>query len=137
MTILAEHEVFHAADPYPIFRLDPAVFRHPFAYAPGDLALLGAGLLDPAVEDDAAAAAWLAGFRATAPDDTLMLLNALNEAVGIAIAYRTRDEEGIQPPSRTLALRSGSCRDLAALFLSGGWMSVPAASLIREGPISL
>ncbi|WP_311732417.1 transglutaminase family protein [Sphingomonas sp. BK580] len=28
-----------------------------------------------------------------------------------------RDEEGTQPPSRTLALRSGSCRDLAALFL--------------------
>nr|WP_246617183.1 transglutaminase family protein [Sphingomonas yunnanensis] len=117
LTILAEHEVFHTADPYPIFRLDPAAFRHPFAYAPGDLALFGAGLLDSAVEDDAAAAAWLAGFRATAPDNTLMLLNALNEAVGIAIAYRTRDEEGTQPPSRTLALRSGSCRDLAALFL--------------------
>lgn len=117
LTILAEHEVFHTADPYPILRLDPAAFRHPFAYAPGDLALFGAGLLDPAVEDDTAAAAWLAGFRATAPGDTLMLLNALNEAVGIAIAYRTRDEEGTQPPSHTLALRSGSCRDLAALFL--------------------
>jgi len=117
LTILAEHEVLHAADPYPIFRLDPSAFRHPFAYASGDLALFGAGLLDPGAGGNPAAAAWLAGFRATAPDDTLMLLNALNEAVGIAIAYRTRDEEGTQPPSLTLALRSGSCRDLAALFL--------------------
>lgn len=47
----------------------------------------------------------------------MMLLKALNEAVGVAIAYHTRVEEGTQPPSRTLALRSRSCRDLAALFL--------------------
>lgn len=117
LTIIAEHEVLHTAEPYPILRLDPAAYRHPFDYAPGDLALFGAGLLDLEVENDAAAAAWLAGFRATAPDDTLMLLNALNEAVGTAIAYRTRDEEGTQSPSDTLALRSGSCRDLAMLFL--------------------
>lgn len=117
LTILAAHEVLHTADAYPIFRLDPAAHRHPFAYALGDLALFGAGLLNPGVEDDAPMAAWLAGFRATAPDDTLMLLNALNEEVGTAIAYRTRDEEGTQSPSRTLMLRSGSCRDMAALFL--------------------
>ena len=117
LTVLAEHEVLHTGEPYPIIRLDPAAHSHPFAYAPDDLALLGVGLLDPEAEDDAVATAWLAGFRATAPADTLMLLNALNEAVGTAIAYGTRDEEGTQTPSRTIALRSGSCRDLAALFL--------------------
>ena len=116
LTILAEHEVLQSAEPYPIFRLDPAVYRHPFSYTPADLALFGAGLLDPGA-GDAMVAAWLASFRATAPNDTLMLLNALNEAIGIAIAYRTREEEGTQLPSLTLALRSGSCRDLAALFL--------------------
>lgn len=117
LTILAEHEVLHSAKAYPIFRLEPAAHRHPFAYAPNDLALFGSGLLDLGAEDDAAVTAWLSGFRAAAPDDTLMLLNALNEAVGTAITYRTRDEEGTQLPSLTLALRSGSCRDLAALFL--------------------
>jgi len=116
LTILAEHEVLHTAEPYPIFRLDPAIYRHPFAYPPADLALFGAGLLDLGAEDSVPAA-WLSSFRATAPNDTLMLLNALNEAIGIAIAYRTREEEGTQSPSLTLALRSGSCRDLAALFL--------------------
>ena len=117
LTILAEHEVLHIGEAYPILRLEPAAYRHPFAYAPGDLALFGPALLNPEAEDDAAVTAWLAVFRATAPGDTLMLLNALNEAVGTAIAYRTREEEGTQSPSRTLALRSGSCRDLAALFL--------------------
>ncbi|MBB5727109.1 transglutaminase-like putative cysteine protease [Sphingomonas endophytica] len=117
LTILAEHEVLHTAENYPIYRLDPAAHSHPFAYAPGDLELLGVGLLASGTEDDAAVTAWLAGFRETAPEDTLMLLNALNEEVGSLITYRTRDEEGTQSPPLTLALRSGSCRDLTALFL--------------------
>jgi len=116
LTILAEHEVLHTAEPYPIFRLDPAAHRHPFAYPAGDLALFGPALLETDVEPGLER--WLKGFRAGAPDDTLMLLNALNEAVGAAVAYRTRDEEGTQVPSRTLELGSGSCRDLAALFLA-------------------
>ncbi len=117
LTIEAEHEVLHSAEPYPVFRLDPAAHRYPFAYASDDRALFGPGLLSGDADQDEDQARWLAGFRATAPDDTLRLLNALNEAIGATIAYRTRDEEGTQSPSRTLALRSGSCRDLAALFL--------------------
>lgn len=46
-----------------------------------------------------------------------MLQNSLNKAVCTAIAYRTRVEEGTRPQSRTIPLRSGSCRDLTALFL--------------------
>ena len=41
-----------------------------------------------------------------------MLLRRLD-----AIAYRNRDEEGTQSAAETLALRSGSCRDIAALFI--------------------
>ncbi|MBW6526409.1 transglutaminase family protein [Sphingomonas sp. RHCKR7] len=117
LTIVARHEVLHIAEPYPIYRIEPSAHRHPFVYASGDLALFGTGLLSDGVEDAPDLRSWLAGFRETAPTDTLMLLNALNEAVGAGIAYRTRDEEGTQSPARTLALRSGSCRDLAALFL--------------------
>lgn len=118
LSIVAKHEVLHTAEPYPIFRLDPAAHRYPFTYAPADRALLGPALLEGRVDEEAGVERWLDGFRAGAPDDTLTLLKALNEAVGATIAYRTRDEEGTQAPSRTLALRSGSCRDLAALFLA-------------------
>lgn len=118
LTILAEHEVLHAAEPYPIFRLDPAAHRHPFSYAPGDRALFGPGVLSAAPDDAPDLVSWVDAFRREVPDDTLTLLKALNEAVGAAVAYRTRDEEGTQSPSRTLELRSGSCRDLAALFLA-------------------
>lgn len=33
------------------------------------------------------------------------------------VVYRIRDEEGTQSPAETLALKSGSCRDVAALFI--------------------
>ena len=33
------------------------------------------------------------------------------------MVYRTRDEQGTQAPLDTLALGSGSCRDMAALFI--------------------
>jgi transglutaminase-like putative cysteine protease len=33
------------------------------------------------------------------------------------ILYRVRDEEGTQTPAETLALGSGSCRDIAGLFI--------------------
>ena len=118
LTILAEHEVRHTAEPFPIFRLHPTAHRYPFTYAPDDLALFGPALLEGQAHREAALEQWLEDVRAGAGDDTLTLLKALNEAVGSAITYRTRDEEGTQTPSRTLALRSGSCRDLAALFLA-------------------
>ena len=118
LSIVAEHEVEHTAQLYPVFRLDPAAHRYPFTYALADLALIGPALLDGRADGEASLERWLDGFRVSAPDDTLTLLKTLNEVVGATFAYRTRDEEGTQAPSRTLALRSGSCRDLAALFLA-------------------
>lgn len=42
------------------------------------------------------------------------------------MAYRTRDEEGTQVPLETLTLGSGSCRDIAALFIDAVRTSVSA-----------
>ncbi len=41
----------------------------------------------------------------------------INSGTTAAVAYRTRDEEGTQAPLETLTLGSGSCRDIAALFI--------------------
>jgi transglutaminase-like putative cysteine protease len=57
------------------------------------------------------------GFIWSTPTDTLSLLKDLNAGVLAAAAYRPRDEEGTQTAAQTLALASGSCRDLAALFI--------------------
>lgn len=45
-------------------------------------------------------------------------LSDLNGAVRRDISYVTRHEEGIQDPDTTLQTRSGSCRDMAVLFMS-------------------
>ena len=50
--------------------------------------------------------------------DTLSLLKDINAGILGPVAYRTRDEEGTQTPLETLALASGSCRDIAALFIA-------------------
>jgi hypothetical protein len=44
-------------------------------------------------------------------------LKDLNAGILNSVAYRTRDEEGTQSPAETLTLGSGSCRDIAALFI--------------------
>lgn len=48
----------------------------------------------------------------------VQFLSELNEAVRRDIAYVSRDEEGIQSPDETLQLRTGSCRDMAVLFIA-------------------
>jgi len=49
--------------------------------------------------------------------DAETLAAALNQKVRRAIAYRRREEKGVQAPSETLSLGSGSCRDLATLLM--------------------
>ena len=60
---------------------------------------------------------WLAGLGlAAGPIETFVLLDAINRAIASGFHYRMREEPGVQSPAQTLAWRSGSCRDFAALF---------------------
>ncbi len=105
------------APAYPVFTIAVAAHHYPFAYSPEDRTDLGA-LLEPRHDADAATvSAWARGFVASRPTDTLALLKDLNAGILPAVAYRTRDEEGTQSPAQTLALASGSCRDIAVLFI--------------------
>ncbi|MFC5051867.1 transglutaminase domain-containing protein [Rubritalea spongiae] len=51
-------------------------------------------------------------------ENVVQFLSDLNGYVRRDIAYVRRDEEGIQTPDTTLTLRSGSCRDMAVLYIS-------------------
>ena len=99
---------------WPVFPITPAAQTYPFAYeddAATDLGHLRLPQPDPDV------ARWAHGFVAGPRTDTLSLLKDLNAGVLGAAAYRVRDEEGVQSAGETLRLASGSCRDLAALFI--------------------
>ena len=41
----------------------------------------------------------------------------LCELIGKTVVYQRRSEKGVQSPARTVALKSGSCRDMATLML--------------------
>src|SRR3546814_8507390 len=49
--------------------------------------------------------------------NSLSLLQDINTAARIGMTYGTREEVGTQTPQETLNLDSGSCRDLATLFI--------------------
>jgi transglutaminase-like putative cysteine protease len=56
----------------------------------------------------------MAGGPPRSPRDALV---AMNRAIRDECRYTARDEEGVQSPHETLALRTGSCRDFALLMI--------------------
>ncbi len=50
--------------------------------------------------------------------DVVQFLSDLNSAIRREITYVRRDEEGIQDPDTTLTIKTGSCRDMAVLFIA-------------------
>jgi transglutaminase-like putative cysteine protease len=143
LTILAEMEVEQSAPAWPVLLIDPAFHHYPFSYTSDDaLDLAGLARPEPA---SGRFASWVEAFVARPTTDTLSLLKDLNEGILASVAYRIRDEEGTQSPNETLALASGSCRDIAALFIEAvrylgfgaravsGYLFDPTASLADSG----
>jgi transglutaminase-like putative cysteine protease len=118
LMIASEVEIDHRASEWPVFTIDPGAHGYPFAYTLDDLVDLGA-LAQPDWLTAGAdtVGAWARGFILGPQTDTLSLVKDLNAGILNSVAYRTRDEEGTQSPIETLTLGSGSCRDIAALFI--------------------
>lgn len=57
---------------------------------------------------------WAQPFAAASARETVA---AMTQSIRDSFEYRTRDEEGVQSPQRTLQLQSGSCRDFATLMI--------------------
>lgn len=102
---------------WPVFRIASHAHSYPFAYIPDELADLGALLVPEHLDPDGGLALWARRFIHATPTDTLSLLQDLNAGILSVVNYRTREEEGTQTPLETLAKASGSCRDIAALFI--------------------
>ena len=69
-------------------------------------------------EADDAVQAWALGFLVH-PDvrPGLETIASMTRAIHSSFRYRRRLEHGVQAPERTLALRSGACRDFALLLV--------------------
>lgn len=117
LTVDAACTVMLDASPWPVFPVAVDVQRYPFRYSAEDQTDLGAlAVADPGEAE--AVGGFARGFVAPGGTDTLALLKDLTAGMLSTIAYRPRDEEGTQTPAETLALGSGSCRDIATLFIA-------------------
>lgn len=116
LTIDSRSVVEQCAQEWPIFSIAPFAHQHPFDYAPDDLRDLGA--LHDVDLAGGPLAAWVHSFARIDPQDSLSLLQAINGRINREVNYRSRDEEGTQSASETLAIASGSCRDMATLFIA-------------------
>ncbi len=110
-------QVALSASPWPVLRIDPAAHKYPFAYLKDDATDIAALSLPRHMDPDGRLSRFAFGFIYGSLTDTLSLLKDINIGMLDFVQYRTRDEEGTQTPLETLALGSGSCRDIAALFL--------------------
>ncbi len=89
----------------------PIVYPHP------DRRVLGP-FMQPAWEDDEAVLrGWLGQHMGRWDEPVLDFLQRLNRAIHTEFRYAERQEAGVQAPSRTIQLGSGSCRDLAWLMI--------------------
>lgn len=109
--------VEQSATAWPIFKIAPSAHSFPFSYSPEDETDLGPFRTPEHADNEGILAAWVRPLRSEGPIDTLTLLKDINTAVLKGISYRERDEEGTQTPLETLSNASGSCRDLATLFI--------------------
>ena len=105
------------ASAWPIFRIAPGAHSYPFTYSEEEIDDLGALLRPQHPDHGGQFDDWVRAFVHACPTDTLSLLKDINHGIADAITYRTRDEDGTQDPLETLTMESGSCRDMAALFL--------------------
>lgn len=115
LTIISTAVVDQTADTWPVFNIDVAAHSYPFSYTSDDLLDLGAFV--PATSPGGPVSTWGETFVHSRPTDTLSLLKDINVGILNRVGYRTREEEGTQAPEETLVIGSGSCRDIAALFI--------------------
>lgn len=117
LSIIARHEIEHSAELWPIFRVATEAHRFPFDYDFESKAELAPMMEVDEGEHGDPVLDWVDGVLRGPETDTLSLLKDVNARLNAGIGYRIRDEEGTQSPADTLRLASGSCRDMAALFI--------------------
>ena len=100
------------------FQLDPHAECYPVSYGMEDMPDLARSIERHYPDPDHAVDNWARQFLQPAgPTRTLDLLTAMTHETRRSLTYIPRHERGIQEPTRTLKLRSGTCRDFALLMM--------------------
>ncbi len=96
--------------------IDAEARHYPFVYAPDDRLNLGPFLTCGYAHCATAVLDWAHAYVKPGMD-TLELLRTMNAAIRSDFHYQMRPIAGVQTPSETLRIHSGTCRDFATLFI--------------------
>lgn len=99
------------------FLIDDYAVTHPFEYTSEDRADLAPFRQTVYPADQLQVRGWLDSLGLARPIQTFSLLDQVNRSIASQFCYQMREEPGVQTPALTLACKSGSCRDFAALFM--------------------
>ena len=96
------------AAPWPVFNIAASAIVYPFQYSSDESTDLGALAIQQYPDPSGRLRDWARAFVRGNSTDTLSLLKDLCAGVSKWITYRSREEEGTQPPQQTLDRGSGS-----------------------------
>lgn len=118
ITFLSEVIIEHYEESPLDFLIEPSAVNFPFHYD----ATEGIDLMPHQVSifpgDAKLLREWINPFwRVGQQLETYVLLDSINKAIATQIEYQVREEPGVQSPRTTLTKQSGSCRDMATLFI--------------------
>lgn len=118
LSVFSELVVAHYDENPLDFLIDPSALSYPFQYAADEQAELVPYRLSSYSHDGQSLQNWLLdSYTPGELINTFDLLNKLNTRIFESFQYAPRDEPGVQLPSQTLSLGSGSCRDYAVLMM--------------------
>ena len=118
LSIISEIDLDHFERNEPDYGIEAYALTYPFSYsvdeAPDLTRLIERHYPDP----DHALDLWAKRFvRTDGPTETLPMLTAITRSIKSEFMYAARDAEGVQSPTQTLQLGSGTCRDFALLMM--------------------
>jgi transglutaminase-like putative cysteine protease len=98
---------------YPV----PTTLSYPMEYDPMEQSVTAVYGTPGYPADGHAVQDWLRAVPVVAGAPAEELVRSITRRVHESIAYRRREEKGVQSPAATLALGTGSCRDQATLMM--------------------
>jgi len=118
LRLLSEVEVEIYEEELQECHIDPIARSFPFQYSASEQMEIIPYRVPVYPHDGPAVQDWLLDlYKPGELIPTLDLLKKLNTRIFDSFAYNSRDEAGVQQPSRTLALGSGTCRDFAVFMM--------------------
>ena len=118
VSFLSEVTIEHYEESPLDFIIEPSAVNFPFHYDATEGTDLMPYQMSVFPKDTPILREWINRFwRLGQSLETYVLLDRINKAISAQIEYRVREEPGVQSPEKTLTQKTGSCRDMATLFI--------------------